>query len=93
VPIFLEQKGILKEISQETFRLESNVQKLVEYNMKTIFGIDFVASEFELKGLRVDSLGHDQESKSFVIVEYKRDRNSSIGFQPSYCLSLTTFSR
>ena len=38
--------------------------------MKTIFiDIDFVASEFELKGLRVDSLGYDQESKSFVKVE------------------------
>lgn len=78
MPIFSNDKGILKLISQESFALESYVQKLVEHNMKTIFDIDFVASEFELKGLRVDSLGYDQESKSFIIVEYKRDRNSSV---------------
>jgi RecB family endonuclease NucS len=31
-----------------------------------------------VKGLRVDSLGYDEESNSFVIVEYKRDKHSSV---------------
>jgi predicted metal-dependent hydrolase len=37
-----------------------------------------VASEFELNSLRVDSLGYDKESNSFVIVEYKRDKSFSV---------------
>jgi predicted transport protein len=78
VPIYSEQSGTLKEISEETLGMESYVQKLVERNMKSVFHIEFVASEFRIKGLRVDSLGFDKESKSFVIVEYKRDRNSSV---------------
>ena len=31
----------------------------------------------KLKELRVDSLGFDNESKSFTIIEYKRDKNIS----------------
>ncbi|MFY9797864.1 MAG: hypothetical protein WAJ93_19420, partial [Candidatus Nitrosopolaris sp.] len=43
-----------------------------------ILGIEFVPSEFELNGLRVDSLGYNKESDSFTIVEYKRDKNFSV---------------
>lgn len=46
--------------------------------MHTILGIEFVPSEFELNGLRVDSLGYNKESDSFTIVEYKRDKNFSV---------------
>ncbi len=76
--IFSEDNGILKEITQQPFALETHVQRLVENNMKTIFEINFVASEFMVKGLKVDSLGYDEESNSFVIVEYKRDKHSSV---------------
>lgn len=76
--IFSDEKGILREISQETYALELYIQRLIEDNMKTIFHIDFVASEFELKGLRIDSLGYDEESNSFVIFEHKRDKHPSI---------------
>ena len=76
--IFTEDKGVLKEVFQQPFVLETHVQRLVENNMKALFNIDFVASEFMVKGLRVDSLGYDEESNSFVIVEYKRDKHSSV---------------
>jgi len=72
VPIYSEENGILKEISQEAVGMESYVQKLVEGNMKTIFHIDFLTSEFEIKGLRFDSHGFDTESNSFVVVEYTK---------------------
>ncbi|MGH9952883.1 MAG: hypothetical protein ACRD5J_14765, partial [Nitrososphaeraceae archaeon] len=39
---------------------------------------EFITSEFELDGLRVDTLGFDKESKSFVVIEYKRDKNISV---------------
>lgn len=44
--------------------------------MKKLFNIDFVASEFMVKGLRVHLV--TTESNSFVIVEYKRDKHSSV---------------
>ena len=51
---------------------------MVERNLQTIFGFEFVASEFELNGLRVDTFGFDKESNSFKIIEYKRDKNYSV---------------
>jgi len=79
VSIFSINRGNLKEISEQHIELEKDIQKIVENNMYTIFGIDFVASEFELNGLRVDSLGYDKnESNSFTITEYKRDKSFSV---------------
>jgi predicted transport protein len=71
-------KGRVDLIPEIAFDMEKDVQRLVEGNMKTIFGINFVTSEFELNDLRVDSLGYDPESESFVIFEYKRDKNFSV---------------
>jgi hypothetical protein len=78
VPIFAINKGNLREIPQKPIELEKDIQSLVERNLKTIFGVDFVTSEFELNGLRVDTLGFNKESKSFVVIEYKRDKNISV---------------
>jgi hypothetical protein len=78
VPIFAIDKGNLKEIPQKSIELEKDIQSLVERNLQAIFGFEFVTSEFELNGLRVDTLGFDKESNSFVIIEYKRDRNISV---------------
>jgi predicted transport protein len=50
----------------------------VERNLQNVFGFEYVTSEFELNGLRVDTLGFDLESKSFVVIEYKRDKNISV---------------
>lgn len=41
-------------------------------------GLTLVKSEFTLKNKRIDSLGFDPQTKAFVIIEYKRDRNSSV---------------
>ena len=78
MPIFTNNKGKLELISEAPFDLERDIQTLVEQNMRAIFGLNFISSEFMLNNLRVDSLGYDEESNSFVIIEYKRDRNFSI---------------
>jgi predicted transport protein len=78
MPIFSIEKGNLKEISQKSIVLEKDVQGMVEKNLNTIFKLEFVTSEFQLHELRVDTLGFDSESKSFVIIEYKRDKNISV---------------
>ncbi len=88
MPNFNIIKDTLIEISEVPFELEKNIQYLVEHNIKTIFNIDFVTSEFELNGLRIDSLGFDNDSKSFIIIEYKKDKNFSVIDQGYAYLSL-----
>jgi RecB family endonuclease NucS len=78
MPIFAMEKGIIKEIPERLTFLEKDIQELVEHDMQIIFGIEFVASEFELNNLRVDTLGYDKDSNSFVIIEYKRDKSFSV---------------
>lgn len=79
---------VLKEIPEVHFVLEKDIQKIVEKNMKSILNLDFITTEFELSGLRIDTLGYDNESNSFVIVEYKKDRNFSVIDQGFAYLSL-----
>ena len=54
------------------------MQTLVESNLQTIFTLMIVRSEIELHGFRIDTLAFDKESKAFVIIEYKKDRNLSV---------------
>jgi hypothetical protein len=48
------------------------MQKLTENNLDSIFGLEFIATEFQLHNLRIDTLAFDNETNSFVIIEYKR---------------------
>lgn len=78
----------LSEIAEIEFPLEKDIQKLIEKNMKTVFELEIVASEFQLNDLRIDSLAFDSESKSFVIIEYKNEKNFSVIDQGFAYLSL-----
>ncbi len=71
-------KGNLERIDKVDFKLERDIQNLTEENMDLIFGMDFVKSEFQLNNLRIDSLAFDEITKSFVIIEYKKDINFSV---------------
>jgi hypothetical protein len=76
--IFSIKGSKVVEIIEEQFPLEKEIQRLTETNLEEIFELDFVRSEFELQGLRIDALALDRESKAFVTIEYKRDRNFSV---------------
>jgi predicted transport protein len=54
------------------------MQKLTEDNMENIFWLEFIKTEFQLNNLRIDSLAYDNESNSFVIIEYKRWNSYSV---------------
>ncbi len=60
------------------FPSEKEIQNVTEQNLQAIFGFKFICSEFSLGQFRLDTIGFDEESKSFVIIEYKKDQNFSV---------------
>jgi len=78
----------LEYVKEKPFRLEKEIQELTENNLKTIFGLEFVKSEFALNNFRIDTLAFDKEANAFVIIEYKRDKNFSVIDQGYAYLSL-----
>lgn len=83
---FTNQKLAL--IKEDSFKLEKDIQAVTEKNLEYIFGLKFIKSELSLHNLRFDTLAFDNDSKSFVIIEYKRDKNFSVIDQGYAYLSL-----
>ncbi len=76
--IFKKQKDLLTQINEVPIKLEKDLQKITEINLGVVFGLDFVSSEFSLQQFRIDTLAFNEETKSFIIIEYKRDKSFSI---------------
>jgi predicted transport protein len=84
----IKEKGKLSLIRETDFKLERDIQKLIEDNIKLVYGLDYVRSEFSINNFRIDTLSFDKDQKSFVIIEYKRDKNFSVIDQGYAYLSL-----
>lgn len=84
----ITDKGRLDHIKENDFKLEKEIQQLTEQNLKAVFGLEFVKSEFSINNFRIDTLAFDQNENCFVIVEYKRDKNFSVIDQGYAYLSL-----
>lgn len=84
----IENNERLEGIKEQPFKLEKDIQSLTEKNLKAIFGLDFVKSEFSLNNFRIDTLAFDKGAGTFVIIEYKRDKNFSVIDQGYAYLSL-----
>jgi predicted transport protein len=68
------------ELSAAASKLEKDLQKIIEKNMETFFGVRLLASEFTtgpVHGGRMDSIGID-ENGTPVIFEYKRNVSESV---------------
>lgn len=76
--IYRTQDQKLVELTEDPFRLEKEIQTVFENNLYEFTGLEFIKSEFTIKSNRIDTLAFDPESKAFVIIEYKRDRNYSV---------------
>jgi len=68
----------LKSVSSNNFKLEKDIQNLIENNLDELFKLQFVKSELTIKNFRIDTLCYDKVNKSFIIIEYKKDRNFSV---------------
>lgn len=78
MPIYKQAGDKLIPVKEKKIILEKSIQNLVEKNIGGIFGLGFVASELALKNLRIDTLAFDEETKSFVVIEYKRDKGFTV---------------
>lgn len=72
------KNGKLSNIESIDFKLEKDIQRLCEDNLSQIFGLQTVKSEFILQNLRIDTLAFDAKTKSFVVIEYKKDKFFSV---------------
>lgn len=86
--MFNNTKDKLSPVKEVAFKKEKDLQSLTEKNLGTIFGLEFVATEYAVQNLYIDTLAYDPENKSFVIIEYKRDRSFSVVDQGFSYLSL-----
>lgn len=70
-------KGKVEELQSKQVTLEKELQKLLEENMTTFFGVTFLKSEYRITNGRMDSIGID-ENNCPVIFEYKRSVNENV---------------
>lgn len=73
----IEENGLL-EVSTVSFKNEKEIQSIVESNLKAIFDLEFIATEFPVNNFRLDTLAYDSENNSFVIIEYKNSHSYSV---------------
>jgi len=78
----------LSIIKENPFRLEQEIQTITEKNLEYIFGLKFIKAQISLHNMRFDTLAFDKDSKSFVIIEYKREKSFSVVDQGFAYLSL-----
>ena len=68
----------VEEVEQLSFKLEKDIQNLIEPNVETFFGLKFIKSEFSVDKYRIDTLCFNEETNSFVIIEYKKGNSYSV---------------
>ncbi len=95
----------LNSISSKKFDLEDHLQWLIEENTNELLGLEFIKSEFTVDSnfgdeLRIDTLcfeetdpNEDNHEGSFVILEYKKKKTSSVVDQGFSYLSVMDSSR
>ena len=76
--VFNLKNDKVEEVNVKPFKLEKDIQSLVEKNTETFFQLEFIYSELTVGKYRIDSLCYDNENNSFVIIEYKKGNSYSV---------------
>jgi hypothetical protein len=66
-----KHKGV-EYVEIPPFKLEKIIQELVEKKSETFFNLEFVRSKFPIGEFRIDTLCFNNETNSFVLIEYKK---------------------
>lgn len=76
--VFNIKNGKVEIVEPTLFKLEKEIQDVIEKNTQSFFGLEFIRSEFPIGNYRIDTLCFDNESNSFVIIEYKKGNSYSV---------------
>ncbi|MDA3872085.1 MAG: DUF5655 domain-containing protein, partial [Candidatus Marinimicrobia bacterium] len=90
--IFEIKEDKISKIKPTEFKLEKDLQNLVENNLETFFNCRFIASEFSTGSLhsgRIDTLAISEDNNP-VIIEYKKVASSELINQSLYYLHWIT---
>ena len=68
--LFNNKNDKLNLVEEKPFKLEKDIQGLVEKNSDSLLGLEFIGSEITVDKYRIDSLCFDNETNSFVAVSY-----------------------
>ena len=88
MPLYAIRDGKLERIREDDFKLEKDLQKICDDNLETLFRLKLVKSQFAIENFRIDTLAFDEETKAFVVIEYKKGENFSVIDQGYTYLSL-----
>lgn len=78
MPLYQHISGKLTAVKEKPFKLEKDIQTLVEANLKQLLDLEYVQTELTVQDVRFDTLAYDSTTNSFVIIEYKKDSSTSI---------------
>lgn len=76
--LFNIKDGAIQEVKESPFTSERELQTLCENNLQKFINLEFVDTEFSVADFRLDTVAFDKEVNSFVIIEYKNQRNVSV---------------
>jgi predicted transport protein len=76
--LFKIENNKIETVELKPFKLERDIQNLVEGNTLELFQLEFVRSEFTVGKYRIDTLCYDPETNAFVIIEYKKGNSYSV---------------
>jgi predicted transport protein len=76
--LFRVTEECLVPIQRNAFKLEQEIQTLVEQNLESLFNLRFVSSEYAIGKFRIDTLAFNDETNAFVIIEYKKGNSYSV---------------
>lgn len=76
--LFNIENGTIQEVKECPFKSEKELQTLCENNLQHFINLEFVDTEFSVADFRLDTVAFDREVNSFVIIEYKNQKNVSV---------------
>lgn len=86
--IFEIKENKVKKVKLTDFKVEKDLQRLIEQNLETIFNCKLIASEFSTGSIhsgRIDTLAISEDNNP-VIIEYKKVASSELINQSLYYL-------
>lgn len=76
--LFRIKTSKIEQVELKPFKLEKDIQNLIEGSTEALFQLEFIRSEFTVGKYRVDTLCYDPETNAFVIIEYKKGSSYSV---------------